>query len=91
MLDLQKHLNSGGIQMILNLLQNIDRVGQLAIHDAHLSPDLANVLLHLGGEGVEGISLVGEDGASDGLRFGRQVVIHLPARQLNQLRNLVKS
>lgn len=49
----------------------------MPVHDAHLSPHLANVLLDLGGQGVEGVRLVGEDGPRDSFKFGREVVIHL--------------
>ena len=73
---------------VTHLLENVDGVCHLSVHDAHLAPHLADVLLHLGGEGVERVRLVGEDGAGDALELGRQVVIHLPARQLDQLGHL---
>ena len=71
-----------------NLLQNVDGVGELAVHDAHLPPDLADVLLHLAGEGVQGVRLVGEDGPGDCLELGGQVVVHLSSRKLDELRDL---
>ena len=75
-------------QYTTHLLKNVDGVGQLAVHDPHLPPDLPDVLLHLGGESVEGISLIGEDRSCDCLKLGREIVIHLSSRQLNQLRHL---
>ena len=71
-----------------NLLQDVDRVGELAVHDAHLPPDLPNVFLHLAGEGVEGVRLVGEDGPRDRLELGSQIVVHLSSRKLDELRDL---
>ena len=60
----------------------------MPVHDAHLPPDLTDVLLHLAGQGVEGVRLVGEDGPRDCLELGGQIVVHLSSRKLDELRDL---
>ena len=86
-----------------HLLQDPDGVRELAVHDAHLPPHLAYLLLNLGGvcqggsgpgggdlhgQVGQGLRLVGEDGPGDSLELGRQVVVHLPPGDGHQLRHL---
>ena len=73
-----------------HLLEDVDGVGELSVHDSHLPPDLPDVLLHLGCQSVEGVGLVGEDSSGDRLELGGQVVVHLSARQLNKFRDLYR-
>ena len=45
------------LSLDLYLLQDLDGAGHLVVHDSHLSPNLAQLLLHFGGQVAHGFVL----------------------------------